>query len=179
MRKLQPELKRIKAAAKGNKQKRIHDADGTLQGAWHQPVWLDWACSLSQIPILIGLYSGLRRIVTNPKAIVTFAYPALQHLPWLRTIAGNIHRFDSTLFGVVDLTRAALNKGGGVYWPAMLIVIGSAVIQYYQSKTTPANHQRQPQAARHSSKTLAAANRADQSEMNAAIGRSTRYFCRS
>lgn len=174
MRKLQPELKRIKKAAKGNKQKESLLLMELYKERGISPFG-SIGMLLIQIPILIGLYSGLRRIVENPKAIVTFAYPSLQHLPWMRTIAGNIHRFDRTLFGIVDLTRAARGVGGKVYWPAMLIVIGSALIQYFQSKQLLPTT-KDSRKLRDILKDASGGKSADQSEMNAAIGRSTRYF---
>src|SRR5207249_4429247 len=87
-----------------------------------------------QIPILIALYSGIRRIVVDPHAIVNFSYPFLHHLGWLKELSHDISKFDGSLFGIVNLTRPALQKTGGIYWPAMFLVIGSAVGQYFQSK---------------------------------------------
>ena len=40
----------------------------------------------------------------------------------MQILAHDIHHFDNTLFGVVNLSRAAINPHGGIYWPAMLIV---------------------------------------------------------
>jgi membrane protein insertase Oxa1/YidC/SpoIIIJ len=107
--------------------------------------------------------------------LVNFAYPALQHLGWMKEVSHNIHHFDNTLVGVVDLGRAAINKGGGIYWPAMLIVAASAVAQYYQSKQLlPVDKEQR------SLKTIlreaGRGRQAEQSEVNAAVGRSTIYF---
>src|SRR5580692_2666365 len=133
MRKLQPELKRIKQAAKGNKQKESVMLMELYKERGINPLGT-FPILIVQFIVLIGLYSGLRRVISNPHNLVSFAYPALQHLAWMHTLAANIHRFDNTLFGVVNLGRSALMPGGGIYWPAMLIVLGSAVAQYYQAK---------------------------------------------
>ncbi len=174
MRKLQPELKRIKKETKGNRQQ-----ESLLVMQLYKEKGISPFGSIGmlilQIPILIGLYSGLHRVVNNSKAIVTFAYPALQHLTWLKAIAANPHRFDATLFGFVDLTRAALNKGGGVYWPAMLIVLGSAVAQYFQSKQLLPSDKDTPKL-RSILKSAGTGKQADQSDVNAAVGRSTRFL---
>jgi membrane protein insertase Oxa1/YidC/SpoIIIJ len=93
----------------------------------------------------------------------------------MQHLSHNIHLFDNTLFGVVDLSRAALNTGGGIYWPAMLIVIGSAVAQYFQAGQLLPKDKDQ----RNLRTILKEANegkQADQSEVNAAVGRSTRFF---
>jgi YidC/Oxa1 family membrane protein insertase len=132
MRGLQPEIKKIKAATKGNKQKEALMMQELYKERGISPFG-SIGIMILQLPILIGLYDGLRRVVDNPHQLVTFSYPFLQHLDWMKHLAGNIHQFDHTLFGVVDLTRSATGVHG-VYWPAMVIVLGSAVVQYYSSK---------------------------------------------
>lgn len=173
MRKLQPELKRIKKEAKGDKQK-----EGLLMMELYKERGVNPFGSIGllilQIPILIGLYSGLRRVIDNPHSLVSFSYPALQHLSWMETLAHNIHRFDSSLFGVVDLTKPALGSGG-TYWPAMIIVLGSAIMQYYQSKQLLPDDKEQ-RSLRTILKDAGSGKQADQSEVNAAVGRSTRFF---
>src|SRR5579862_5677375 len=132
MRKLQPELRRIKQEAKGD-----HQKESVMVMALYKEHGVSPFGSLGililQLPILIALYSGLRRVVDNPHEIVNFAYPGLQHLAWMQQLAHNIHLFDGTLFGIVNLTKSAISTSG-VYWPAMLLAIGSAVTQYFQSK---------------------------------------------
>ena len=131
MRELQPELKRIKKAAAGDKQK-----ESMLMMELYKEKEINPFASLGllivQIPIFIGLYSGVQKIVSDPKVIIDFSYGFVNSLPWLKELAGNIGKFDNTLFGIVDLTRPALGKAG-TYWPAMIIVIASVIMQYYQS----------------------------------------------
>lgn len=173
LRALQPELKKIKKAAKGDRQK-----EAMLQMELYRERGVSPFASLLplliQLPIFIGLYVGLQRVVKNPQEMVDFSYGFVQNLPFLQSLANNIHQFDETLFGIVDLTKAALGPGG-VYWPAMLIVVASVVIQYYQSK------QLMPQSkdARKLREILRDAGQgkqADQDEVNAAIGRSTKFM---
>jgi YidC/Oxa1 family membrane protein insertase len=174
MRELQPELKRIKAAAKGNRQQESVMLMELYKERGINP-FAPIGVLLLQLPILIGLYSGLRRIIEDPHAIVNFSYSWLHHLPWLKTLATDIHHFDASLFGVVDLTRAALDKAGGIYWPAMVIVVGSAVAQYYQSKQLMPQSKDQRKLSQ-ILKEAGSGKQADQAEVNAAVGRSTRYF---
>ncbi len=174
MRELQPELKRIKLAAKG---------DRTKESAMMMELYKEREINpfssilmlIVQVPIFLGLYSGLNRIVLDSKAIFTFAYPSIASLPWIETIAKDISKFDSTLFGVVDLTRAAIGKTGGIYWPAMLIVIGSAVVQFYQAKQLMPDD-KEKRSLRSILKEAGDGTKADQGEINAAVGRSTRYM---
>jgi YidC/Oxa1 family membrane protein insertase len=174
MRDLQPEIKKIKQKTKGSKQQESQMLMELYKERGINP-FATFPTLILQLVILIGLYSGLRRLLNDPHTLVTFAYPALQHLGWMQTVAHDIHRFDNTLVGVVDLGRAAINKGGGIYWPAMLIVLGSAVAQYYQSRQLlPAD--KDQRSIKQILKAAGEGKPADQSEVNAAVGRSTIYF---
>ena len=173
MRKLQPELKKIKKAAAGDRQK-----ESTMMMALYKERGINPFGSIGvlllQIPILIGLYAGLRRVIDDPHQLVSFSYPALQHLSWMKELAGNIHLYDSSLLGVVDLKRAALGNNG-VYWPAMLIVVGSAITQYYQAKQLMPKD-KDARSLKTILKDAGSGKQADQSEVNAAVGRSTRFI---
>ena len=174
MRELQPELKRIKKAAAGDRQK-----ESLLMMELYKEKEINPFSSLGllivQIPVLIGLYSGVHRIVDNPKALIDFSYSFVHSLPWLKTLAADIGKFDQTLFGIVDLTRPAIGKSGGVYIPALIIVLASVVMQYFQAV------QLMPQAEekRKLRDILKSANEgkpADSSEVNAAVAGSTKYI---
>jgi YidC/Oxa1 family membrane protein insertase len=173
MRDLQPELKRIKKAANGNKQQ-----ESVMMMELYKERGINPFGSIGllilQLPILIGLYSGLQKVLHDPHQLVSFAYPTLQHLPWMQQLAANIHQFDATLFGIVDLTRSALGPKG-FYLPAMLIVVASAVVQYYQSKQlTPSN--KDAKSLRQLLKEAGSGKQADSSELNAAVARNTRFL---
>lgn len=129
MRKLQPELKKLKKAAKGNKQEEQRLMMELYKERGINPFGT-FPTLIVQFIVLIGLYSGLRKIIANPENIVTLAYPALQHSAWIQELAHNIHEFDDTLFGFINLSRPAL-KDGVIYWPAMALVAGSAIAQYF------------------------------------------------
>lgn len=173
MRKMQPDIKRIKKASKGNKQKESQMLMELYKERGVNPIGT-FPILVIQFIILIGLYSGLNKVIHDPQALVNFAYPALQNLSWMKELAHNIHLFDNTLFGVVDLSKAALNSGG-VYWPAMLIVTGSAIAQYYQAKQLMPDSQ-EKRSLRDILKSAGSGEQADQSEINAAVGRTTRFL---
>ena len=92
----------------------------------------------------------------------------------MKQLAENVHLFDATLFGFIDLSRAAMGPGG-IYWPAMFIVIGSAVAQYFQSKQLSPST-KDSKSLREILKGAGKGQQADQSEVNAAVGRSTRFL---
>ncbi|MCA9325277.1 membrane protein insertase YidC [Candidatus Saccharibacteria bacterium] len=173
MRKMQPELKRIKKEAKGDRRK---ESELTMELYRERGInpFGSIGILLLQLPILIALYSGLNRIVQDPNQLVTFAYPFLQNLSWMQHLASNIHAFDSTFLGIVELTKPALSQAG-VYWPAMTIVLASVVVQYYQGKQL-LPQDKDARKLRVILKEAGEGKQADQSEINAAIGRSTRYL---
>lgn len=173
MKKLQPEIKKIKQATKGNRQKESMMMMELYKERGINPFGT-LPTLILQIIILIGLYSGLTKVIKDPHQMVDFAYGPLQHLPWMEQLSQNIHKFDETLFGVVDLSRAALSAAG-VYWPAMLLVTGSAAAQYFQSKQLMPTD-KDARGLRAILKDAGKGKQADQTEVNAAVGRSTLYL---
>lgn len=171
MRQLQPELKRIKAEAKGDRQKESRLVMELYKEREINP-FSSLGLLVIQIPILIALFSGIQKIIHGSSAVVSFSYPILHHLPWMQQLAGDIHRFDSTLFGVVDLTKPGLLSNSHIYWPAFLIVLASAVAQYFQSKQLLPSDKDSP-GLRKLLKSAGDGKQPDQTEVNAAIGRST------
>lgn len=173
IRKLQPELKRIKKEAAGDRQKESMLVMELYKEREVSPFG-SIGVLVIQLIILIGLYSGLQRVVNDPQALIDSSYSFLRDLPWMQNLAANISQFDETFLGVVDLTRAAIGDSG-IYWPAMFIVVGSAVTQYFQSvQLMPKDED--ARTLRQILKEAGSGKQADQSEVNAAIGRSTRYF---
>lgn len=174
MRELQPELKRIKKEAKGDRQK-----ESAMTMALYKEKEVNPFASVGliivQIPIFIALYSGIRRIIVDPQTVIDFAYPFVQKIGNLPELAQNIGSFDSTFLGFIDLTKSAVMKGGGIYWPAMMLVIGSAVAQYYQSKQLMPTD-KEARKLRHILRDASSGKSADQSEVNAAVGRSTQFL---
>ncbi len=174
MRKIQPELKRIKKDAAGDKRK-----ESLLMMELYKERGINPFGTIGvliiQVPILIGLYAALQKVLKDPSQMETFAYPFIQHLSWIQHIIHHIKEFDISLFGVIDLKRAALGHTGGVYWPAMVIVISSAVAQFFQSKQLSPDT-KDARSLRTILKEAQAGKQTDQSEVNASVGRSMRYM---
>lgn len=175
MRKLQPELKKIKAATKGNRQKEQQMVMELYKEKGINPFGA-FPTLIVQFIILIGLYSGLHKIIVDPHSIVTFTYPFVRDFAWMQAVADNIHKFDNTLFGIVDLSQSALKAGGGIYWPAMIIVVASAVAQYFQAKQLMPSDKDQRSLRKILKEASSGGQQADQAEINAAVGRSTRFL---
>jgi YidC/Oxa1 family membrane protein insertase len=173
MRKLQPELKKIKQQTKGDKQRESVMVMALYKEHGVNPFG-SIGIVLLQFPILIALYAGLRRVLDDPHQLISFAYPALRHLSWMQTLSHNIHHFDATLFGVVDLTKSALGTNY-IYWPAMIIVLGSAVVQYYQGKQLLVTD-KNARSIRDILRDASSGKEADQAEVSSAIGGMTRFL---
>jgi YidC/Oxa1 family membrane protein insertase len=174
MQKLQPELKRIKAASKGDKQKEQVMIMELYKERNVSPFG-SLGIIIIQFIILIGLYSGLRHVVDDPKAIISNSYEWLHSFGWMKELATDINKFDGSLFGIVDLTRAAIEPGKPFYWAAMLLVVGSAAAQYFQSVQLMPKV-KDGRSLRRILKDASSGNAADQMEVNAAVSRSMRFF---
>lgn len=173
MRKLQPELKRIKKIAAGNKQKETQLTMELYKEKGINPIGT-LPILFIQLVILIGLNSGINQIIHDPKNITRFAYGPIKSLGFLKHLATNIHLFDNTLFGVVQLGRSAISHGV-VYWPAMIIVLASAIAQFFQGKQLLPNAKDQ-RGLREILKSAGKGEQTDQSEISGAVGNTTKYF---
>ncbi len=172
MRALAPELTKIKKAAAGDRRKQQEMTMELYKEREIKP-FATIGILLVQAPILIGLYAGLNKLIHHPDTIVTFSYSFL-HFGWIATLSHDISQFSATLFNWVDLTKTA-SSPAGIYWPAMVLVIGSAIMQYLQSKQLmPAPEKKR--GLRSILKEAGTGEKADQQEVSAAVGRSTLFM---
>lgn len=130
MRKLQPELAKIKQRAKGNKQ-----MESQLMMELYKEKGVSPFSSIGtlilQLPIFIALYAVINLVMTDHANIQKYTYNFLEGIPGIQeAITGEINH---TLFGIVDLTKHMFNEGV-LYWPILIIALLSAGVQYYQSK---------------------------------------------
>ena len=172
-RQLQPELKRIKKEAKGDRQKESMMMLELYKEKGVNPLG-SLPVLIVQMIVLIGLYTGLMKVIKDPHQIYQFAYGFLQQTSWLKEVAGNIKLFDNTLFGIVDLARPAVSAQG-FYLPAFLLVLGSAIMQFITSKQIMPSGKDAPKFGdilRQASE----GKQADQADVNAAVGRTTVYI---
>lgn len=173
MRGLQPEIKKIKKSAKGDRQKESALLMELYKERGINP-FSSFGTLIIQFVILIGLFRGLQRVIEDSSELVNFAYAWIQNLPLMQRIAENPDLFDNTLLGVVDLSRAAISPEG-LYIPAMILVIGSAVTQFFQSSQLMPKDE-DAKTLKQILQDAKQGKQADPSEANAAVGRSMRYF---
>lgn len=172
IRQLAPELRKIKAATKGNRQEQSRLTMELYKERQINP-FASIGIVLVQAPILIGLYFAIQRLIKTPQEIIDFSY-SFVHFGWLDTLAGNIHLFDSSLFGLVDLTRPAAGPKG-IYVPALMIVAASATVQFFQSKQLMPQS-KDARSLRTIMREAGGGKQADQEEVTAAVGRGTLFL---
>ncbi len=173
IRSLQPEIKKIKQQAAGDKRKEQMLTMELYKEREINPLG-SLGIIILQAVILIGLYSGLNRIIKDPHQIITFSYTWLHDLGWMKTLAHDIGQFDNSLFGFIDLHRKALGPSG-VYWPALLLGIASAISQFFQGRQLMPRSE-DSRSLRQIFREAGSGKSADQQEVNAAVGRSTLYI---
>ena len=162
---LQPELKKIKAKAKGNKQLEAQLMMELYRERGVKP-FSSIGLLFIQLPIFISLYSVIRIITTNRDEIARFTYGWVEQLPPVAHIINNPqHSFDTTLLNTVDLAKVAVGPNG-IYLPILVIAVLAAGLQYWQSKqVTPQADSKKK--LRDIFKDSAAGKQVDQSEVNA------------
>jgi YidC/Oxa1 family membrane protein insertase len=174
MRKLQPEIKKIKKAAAGDRQKEAR-LQMELYKEHEVKPFATIGTLIIQIPIFIGLYQVITKLIKDPNMLQTFSYSWIRDLPWIQDLAKTASDFDTTFLGLIDLSRKGIEAGGGVYFAAIVLAFVSSIMQYYQSK-----HMMQDQKdARKLSvilKEAASGKETDQAEVTAAVSRGMLYF---
>ncbi len=170
---LQPELKRIKQETKGDKQKQSMLMMELYKERGVNPFGTI-PTLIVQMVVLIGLYIGLTAVIKDPKQLVEMAYPFIQNLPWMKTLAENPALFDSTFLGFIDLWKPALSESG-IYIPAFLLVVGSAAIQFMTSRQLmPVD--KDARKLRDILKGAGEGQQADQTEVSAAVSKNMQYI---
>ena len=166
MRKLQPELVKIKKRAKGNKQ---------LEGMQMLELYKKYGVSpfrsigilLVQLPIFIALYYVIQIFTLHRDQIAKFTYDFMEGIGPIKQLIEHPEHFNERLLGVVDLTKAAFTNGGVDVFLVLLAVV-AAVTQYIMSKQTLPQAENKKRL-RDIMSEAASGKQADQSEMNAVV----------
>jgi YidC/Oxa1 family membrane protein insertase len=173
MRGLQPEIKRIKQTSKGNRQEESRMLMELYKERNISPFG-SFGVLIIQLIILLGLYSGLNHVIHDPRAIVDNAYHWITQLGWMQTVAHDISKFDATLLGFIDLKRPAIGSQG-LYIPALLLVVGSAAAQYFQSSQL-LPQSKDKRSLRTILKEASQGKATDQADVSEALNRNMRFL---
>lgn len=166
MRALQPELMQIKKRAKGNR---------TLEAQLMMELYKEKGVSpfgsigllLVQIPIFIALFAVVSLITQSVDNIAKYSYGAIEQIPAVQSAVQG--QFDTTLLGIVDLTKHAIQPGSaGIYWPLLIMAALAAILQFVQSKQL-LPQPKEKKRLRDMLKEQAAGKDIDQAEVSAAV----------
>lgn len=166
MRKLQPELAKVKKKAKGNRQ---------LEGMMMMELYKKHNVNpfrsigilLIQLPIFIGLYHVIQIFTSHRGDLAKFSYDFVENIPVVSHLIAHPDTFNQHLFGIVDLTRHAIDQFG--VSPFLLVLaVGSGFLQYVSSKQTMPQEESK-KGLRQIMAEAAEGKQADQAEMNAIV----------
>lgn len=166
MRKLQPELARIKKQAKGNRQLESMQMMELYKKHGVNP-FRSIGILLIQLPIFIALFQVIKIFTDHRGDIAKYAYDFMEKLAPIQSIISNPASFNEKLLGVVDLTKSAFSNGS-VSIPLILLAAIAGVTQYIMSKQTMP-HDPSKKRLRDIMAEAAEGKQADQSEMNAIV----------
>lgn len=135
MRKLQPELARIKKATKGNKQLESMQMLELYKKHEVKP-FRSILILLIQLPIFIALFQVIQIFTTHRDAIATFTYGFMQVFQPVKDLLANPANFNEKFLGTIDLTHHALPVVGVGSVFLILLAAVAAYTQYVISKQT-------------------------------------------
>lgn len=135
MRKLQPELARIKKASKGNRQLESMQMLELYKKHEVKP-FRSILILLIQLPIFIALFQVIQIFTTHRDAIATFTYGFMQNFQAVQDLLANPENFNEMFLGVIDLTQHALPYVGPSSLFLILLAGIAAWTQYLISKQT-------------------------------------------
>ena len=134
MRKLQPELKRIKAASKGNKQMESMQMLELYKKHDVKP-FRSILMLLIQLPIFIALFQVIQIFTTHRDQIAHYTYGFMQNLQPVHNLLTNPDNFNEKFLGFIDLTAHAIGANG-VNIFLIILALGAAFTQYIVSRQT-------------------------------------------
>jgi len=167
MRKLQPELAKIKKNAAGNRQLESTQMMDLYKKHGVNP-FRSIGVLIIQLPIFIALYQVIQIFTLHRDQIAKFTYDFMEHFGPIKQLIEHPESFNEKLLGVVDLTGHAIGGAGGVNIILVLLAVAAAITQYIMSKQTMPQ-QASKKKLRDIMSEAADGKKADQSEMNAIV----------
>ncbi|MGB3024024.1 MAG: YidC/Oxa1 family membrane protein insertase [Candidatus Saccharimonadales bacterium] len=166
-RQIQPELKKIKQKAAGDKQ-----LEGQLMLELYRERGINPFAPLGvlavQLPVFIALYQVIMMISAHRDQIDKFFYDFIKGWEPIAAIVADHTKLNETLFQIVDLTKPVIHQGNW-YIPALILALVATFFQWYQSKQiTPIA--KDGKRLRDILKQSATSGETDQAEMSAALG---------
>lgn len=176
MQKIQPEMAKIKAQSKGDKQK-----ESMLMMDLYKKHEVNPFSSIGvlfiQLPIFIALFSVIRIFTMERGQIASFTYDFLKGIGPIKDLIANPKIFNNFFLGFLDLTKVAnFSKPQLQDIFLLLLAVGAALTQYIMTKQTMPK-QKSQKKLRDLMNETADGKKANQAEMNAAMmGKMTKFM---
>lgn len=132
MRKIQPELKKLKTKYKNNRQARGL-AMMELYKKHNISLFGSIGILLIQLPIIIAIYRVVQIFVMHRDDLGKYTYGFMENLPVVKELINNPDNFNQNFLGIVDLTKHAVSQHG-VSIGLLILALAAAVLQYLLSK---------------------------------------------
>ena len=166
MRKMQPELKKLQAKYKKNKQ-----AQGLAMMELYKKHNISPFGSIGvlliQLPILIAIYRVVQIFVMHRADLAKYTYDFVANIPVVKELLQNPDNFNQNFLGIVDLTQHAVSQNG-VSIGLIILALAAAVLQFFIAKQT-APQQATKKRLRDVLSEAGQGKEADQSEVNAIV----------
>lgn len=166
MKKLQPQLAKIKKETKGNKQLESMRMLELYKEHGVNP-FRSIGILLIQLPIFIALYIVIQVFTSHRDEIAKWTYDFMENLAPIKQLIEDPNSFNHMFLGFIDLTKSAF-ADGGVNIALILIALIAAATQYFMSKQTMP-HNESKKRLRDVMSEAANGKQADQSEMNGIV----------
>ncbi len=167
-RSIQPELKKIKQQAAGNKQ-----LEGQLMLELYRERGVNPFAPLGvlivQLPIFIALYRVIMMISNHRDQLASWFYSGVKDWPSLAAVVSDPTKLNETLLQLIDLTKPVLHNGSW-YLPALLLALAATFFQWYQSKQITPQAESGKRLRDILKESAATGKQADQAEVSAAMG---------
>lgn len=169
MHRLQPELKKIKAKAKGNRQ---------LEGMMTMELYKKHNVNpfralglvLLQLPIFLALFQVIQIMTLHRDRVAAFTYDALEGFGRITDLIRSPDSFDESLLRLIDLSQTAFSGSVGNNILILLIVVAGTILQYVIMRQVMPKTQTK-RRLRDIMAEAANGKQADQAEINAIVSR--------
>lgn len=173
MRDLQPELKKVKKAANGDRQKETALMMELYKEKGISPFG-SIGLTLIQLPLFIGVFQAARDLTEQLDKMSTFTYSFVRDIPFIQAVIEDSGKFNYVSLGFIDLSKKAW-ANGTIYVPLMVLALVATALAYYQAKQI-LPEQKEKKKLRDVLKASADGKQPEQDDMAAAMGSSMMYL---
>lgn len=174
MRELQPEIKKVKKAAAGDRQK-----EAALMMELYKEKGISPFGSIGlliiQLPIFIGVFQAARKLTEEVDQLSTFTYQWVRDIPHIHEIVTGEHGINFTSLGFIDLSQKAISDGA-IYLPILAIGILATVFQFIQSRQIMPQQKEKKKLRDIMRESAATGKQPEQEDMTAAMGGTMLYL---